>query len=355
MSNDDLTLTVGGNTISGWDDVRVTVGVERCPNDFAISLTERYPGEADELVIQQGDACQVSIGGDLVITGFVDRYVPEITRDSHAVRITGRGKCQDLVDCAAEWPNGQISGSSALEIAQKLAEPYGISVNTDADVGDAIPQFNLILGETAYEIIERICRYRGLLVYEQPDGSLFLTQVGTAEAASGFSEGANVERASASYSMDRRFSEYQALLQSMEAISDAGDGGNLLATVTDPGVKRHRRMIIITEAGGGGQDVAKQRALWEAARRAGRSNVVSLTADSWRDSAGKLWKPNTLAPLALPSLKLAQAKWIIGEVGFVRSNGGTTAEVTLMPPAAFLPQPVLLQPFPADVVAGGAT
>jgi prophage tail gpP-like protein len=261
-----------------------------------------------------------------------------------------------LVDCAAEWPNGQISGSSALQIAQQLAEPYAISVSaTTADVGDPIPQFNLILGETPFEIIERICRYRGLLAYEQPDGSLFLTQVGSTSAASGFTEGQNVEEAEAVYSMDGRFSEYQALLQSMQVFTDTGDGGNLIATVTDPGVKRHRRMVIITEAGGGGQDVAKQRALWEAARRAGRANRVSVKTDGWRDSGGTLWTPNTLVSLVLPSLKLQQANWIIGEVTYVRGEGGTTADLVIMPPAAFLPEPVLLQPFPADVVVGGAT
>ncbi len=352
--SDDLSLTANNRSISGWDAVRVTRGIERCPNDFDIEMTELFPGEASALVVQPGDACQVAIGGDLVITGYVDRVRPSIGASSHSIQITGRGKCQDLVDCAAEWPNGQISGSSALQIAQKLAQPYGISVSaTSADVGPPIPQFNLIQGETPFEIIERICRYRGLLAYELPDGSLFLTQVGTATAASGFTEGVNVETAGICYAMDGRFSEYQALLQSMEALGDVGNGGNLFGVAKDPGVPRHRRMVIITESGGGGRDVCIQRANWEAARRAGRANQLVVTTDSWRDSAGILWTPNTLVPLALPNLKLAQANWVIGSVTYVKSEAGTSADLVIMPPAAFVPQPVLLQPFAADVPVGG--
>ncbi len=127
--SDDLTLTIGGRSISGWDSIRVTRGIERCPSDFDLSLTERFPGEASALVVQPGDACAVSIGGDLVVTGYVDQFHPSITPTSHMIRVSGRGKCQDLVDCSAEWPNGQISGSSALQIAQNLAKPYGISVS----------------------------------------------------------------------------------------------------------------------------------------------------------------------------------------------------------------------------------
>ncbi|HUW37541.1 MAG TPA: hypothetical protein VMV91_09420 [Rhodocyclaceae bacterium] len=348
--SDDLTLTIGGRSISGWDSIRVTRGIERCPSDFDLSLTERFPGEASALVVQPGDPCVVSIGGDLVITGYVDQFHPSITPTSHMIGVRGRGKCQDLVDCSAEWPNGQISGSSALQIAQNLAKPYGIAVSaTVVDVGPTIPQLNLIRGETPYEVIERICRFRGLLAYELPDGNLFLTRVGTVFAASGFVEGQNIQQADINYSMDQRYSKYDAFLQSMAVLGDVGDGGDLIGSATDRGVKRHRQMDIIAEYGDSGGDVCVLRAHWEAARRIGRSNQLHLTTDSWRDASGKLWAPNTLVPLSLPSLKLQQTSWLISEVTYRLDGNGTTADLVIMPPAAFQPEPVLLMPGLADL------
>jgi prophage tail gpP-like protein len=221
-------------------------------------------------------------------------------------------------------------------------------------VGAAIPQFNLMIGETAFEVIERVGRYRGLLAYEQPDGSLLLAQVGTESHASGFAEGVNVQSATASFSMDQRFSEYRVFLQSMDVLADLGDGGNLLAVVKDPNVPRHRMHAIIAEAASGaGLDVAKQRGKWEAARRAGRSRMVTIETDSWRDSAGALWTPNMLATLDMPTVKLASESWIISEVSYQRDGEkGTTAELVLMPPDAFLPEPVVLQPVFADIPPG---
>ncbi len=328
----DITLTVGGATISGWTDVDVDRGIERMPNSFEIAMTEKFPDSASDLVVQPGDVCTVSIGGDLVITGYVDRFEPSITPKGHTIRVVGRSKSCDMVDCSAEWPNGQIVGNSALQIVTKLAMPYGIKVKGMVDTGAAIPQFNLTLGESAYAISERICRYRQLLLYDDPDGSVILNQAGAGDMASGLIEGTNVQSASASYSMDQRYSDYVVYLQSMETLADTGEGGNLQSTVNDSGVKRHRQMDLIAEAGGGGLDVAKQRAIWELNRRAGRANVINAVVDSWRDSAGTLWTPNFGITLTLPSLKCQNYDWVIGHVRYSRNDeAGTTASLEIMP------------------------
>lgn len=349
MFDNDVSITVGGQVLSGWTDVRITRGVERLPSDFELSMTEVTPGTVNAVVAKAGDPFQLMIGNDVVITGYIDKLVPGFSARSHWIRVCGRSKCADLLDCAAEWPGGQISGSSALVIAQKLAGVYGISVATSIADLPVIPQFNLMLGESAFEIIERISRYSAALVYDLPDGSLFLSRLGTTQAASGCVEGQNVENAWVEYSADGIYSEYLALLQSLDTFSDLGDGGNLLYTAKDPNCARHRRLVLIAEAAGGGVEVVKQRALWEAARRSGRSRVVRVQVDSWRDSAGALWTPNTLVPVELPTLKLASTNLLLGEVTFqLDDRGGHTAELLLMAPDAFTPQPVLLQPIFAE-------
>ncbi|MDA8092354.1 MAG: hypothetical protein M0T84_00315 [Betaproteobacteria bacterium] len=355
---DDLTLRIGGADISGWTEVRVTRGVERVPGDFEISMTERYLGDLHAVTMLPGQSCQVLLGTDVVITGYVDRFTPGISARGHQIRVSGRGKCCDLLDCSAEWPGGQISGTNALDVARKLAQPYGISVALAAGIpaGAVIPQFNLILGETAWEIIERVCRYQALLAYELADGSLLLDQVGTIAHSSGFATGANVQEASIQYGMDQRYSDYVAFIQSVETYNDSSTGTvdpNRIAHVTDATVTRHRQLDIIAEAAAGGMDIARARAQWEKARRWGRSFACTLTADSWRDSAGELWQPNNLALLDVPELKLPRQHWIIGEVSYRLDRAGTTAELTLMPPPAFEPEPVLLQPQWLMELSGG--
>lgn len=354
MIDNTVKVLAGGQVLTGWNQVRVTRGIERLPSDFTVTLADVVPAEMQAVIIKPGDSFQLYIGDDLVITGYVDKVVPGYSARQHWIRVCGRSRCSDLVDCSAEWPGGQISGANAQVIAQKLASVYGkagegIEVTTSISDLPIIPQFNLFFGESAFEIIERISRYSAALVYDLPTGGLHLARVGTTVATGGVAEGANVQAAWVEAASDGVYSEYVALLQSMEVLGDQGDGGNVYFTATDLNVTRHRRLYMIAETGIGGLSTLQQRAEWEAARRFGRSLVVRVEVDTWRDGAGKLWEPNTLVPVDLPGLKLPSVNLLLGEVSYsLDDERGHIAELTLMPPDAFLPQPVQLQYVPAE-------
>lgn len=352
MQADDLTITSGDVAITGWTDIRVTRGIERLPSDFNVGMTELYPNELARLSIEPGAPCEVRLGDDPVVTGYIDHFVPSITANEHSIGISGRSKCADLIDCAAEWPGGQISNATVLGIAQRLASVYGaringvpegIRVSTDRDDLPILPQVNLMLGESAFEIIDRMARFSAVLAYDLADGSLFLARAGEKRAASGFTEGVNVQRAYIDFAADLIYSDYDVYIQSIDTFTDLGMEGNRIHKAKDLNCKRHRRMVIISEGGGMGNEVAMARARWESARRNGRSRVVRVTADSWRDSSGALWEPNTLVPVSLPRLKFSSESMLITEVTFLKNAySGTTAELTLMDPSAFLPQPINL-------------
>lgn len=365
MPNDgELTLLVDGRRLSGWQEVRLTRGAERIPGDFTLRLTEQFPGE-QPFVARAGSPCQVLIGGDLVLTGYVDRYVPDVTPTSRQVSVLGRGRCQDLVDCSAylRGEAGQVMLSTARGLIERLCKVYGIEVRALAGDGPAIPQFNIILTERAWDIIERVARYAAMLAYEGPDGNLVLARAGQDRMASGFREGINVERAIGTFSVDQRYSLYEVLLQSVELLGDisravdGGDAWNQRASVADvtvgadrPGTgKRFRPLILVSDQVQPGLDIAEQRALWERNRRNGRGMAVTITTDSWRDASGRLWEPNARVPVHVPSVHVSDAEWVIAEVTYQRGADGTHAELVLMPPDAFEPEPIVLAPAHWDI------
>jgi prophage tail gpP-like protein len=337
-------------TLQGWTRVRVTTGIERFPRDFEVSYTEAFPNAAD-VIVQEGDICQVFIGDDLVLTGFVDKRMQRIGRNEHTLAVSGRGKCSDLLDCAAYWPGNQFLNQPILSIASRLAGIYGVTVNLDlnANGGDPIAQVVPIPSESVFTVLERLARFRGLLLLEQPDGSLLLSAVSTLAMASGFQEGINVESATTVFSMDGRYSDYIALRQSLDFLKDIGSGGNLVAHLIDPGVQRLRYRIIVAEPVYTGIDVVTLRAQWELNRRYGRSLQVKILTDSWRDSSGALWQPNRLVSVNVPTLKLSNVQWLISEVTFSLDENGTHAELTIMPPQGFLPEPLILFPVKPDI------
>lgn len=235
--------------------------------------------------------------------------------------------------------------NNALEIASRLASHYNIQVSTDVDDLVKVPQFSLNWGESPQEILDRVSRWSALLYYDQPDGNLFLTRVGTTRAASGIAEGVNIEQAYYRRSMADRFSDYVGVSMSISPIAgfspDTAYDSVTLATARDPEAAsmRYRKRIIIVESTLMASQQAQRAIDWEMNRRYGRSRQLTVTIDSWRDKSGKLWKPNTLIPVNIPSLQLPDTEMLIAEVTYIRDSDGTHARLYLMPPEAFSVQP----------------
>jgi prophage tail gpP-like protein len=351
-TSDVLTLQVGNQQLSGWQRVKVMRSMDSIPASFDIEVTEKYPNTAD-VDVQAGQPCTVTIGSDLVLTGYVDSYTSSVSAQSHTVAISGRSKAEDLVDCSAfigdkDHPSFQVKAGTALSIIQAIAQPYGVTIQSMAGNGADVPQFNINLGETCWEIIDRLIRVSGFVAYDMPDGSLMLARAGTDKMASGFAIGQNIEKAQITYSMGGRFSDYEG---HFIAVVTYGVGGQLTDTSAGPiyhdeGVPRFRKRFVISEQMSDGQSLAAQRALWERNHNWGRSQVFNVTCDSWRDSAGALWAPNHVAPISAKVLKLADASWVIGGVTYTRNENGQHADLILMPKEAFSVEPAVLTPLP---------
>ena len=353
--NDVLTLQVGNQLLSGWQRLTVTRSMDAIPASFDLEVTERFPDSPD-IDIRAGQPCTVRIGGDLVLTGYVDRYAAQVSPSQHTIHVSGRSKSEDLVDCAAFTGSSdnvsmQVKGGTALAIAQAIAKPYGVTITSLAGDGHTIPQFNINLGESCWDVIDRLIRVSGFVAYDLPDGSVVFARAGTDKMASGFAIGANVEQADISYSLDGRFSEYEGHFLSVITYGVEGPLTNTAAgpIARDAGVPRFRKRFVVSEQMSDGVSLAGQRAQWECNRNAGRSQQLNVVADSWRDSAGKLWEPNHLAPISAAVLKLANASWVIAGVSYVRDENGQHTAVTLMPVEAFSPEPIALLPIPALV------
>lgn len=346
-------IVVNGLIISGWTHVEIHAGVEIMPWEAQLETTNHQP-DGPDLAIAAGDECQVLIGKTRILTGYIQTITSELSTSNHLLRIIVKSRSVDLVECSAEFSTYQMNNTTALGIIQQVCKPFGITVSAEGGEGrTTIQQFSVILTETAYEVIERVCRLAACIFHDMPDGSILLASVGSNHHASGLVQGQNVEHATSLDTMDGRYSSIQAIIQNPAVLFTPPEDGDkhaqqmlaqtapVQASATDPAVTRHRPMLIPVETGDADYAVAKKRVQWEAARRYGRSQIVQVTVDSWCDSRGTLWSPNWLAHCEIPSLKIKRSL-LISEVVLVQDEQGTHASITLMPPATFMPEPILV-------------
>ena len=131
----DVTLVISGRRLIGWTSATVTRALETIAGRFSISLTERDPGTDMRRAISPGEACQVELDGERVLTGYVDSVSPSYTEESHTLAVVGRDATGDLVDCSAASSPGEWHDVTLPVIVSSLARPFGIGVRIDVDVG----------------------------------------------------------------------------------------------------------------------------------------------------------------------------------------------------------------------------
>lgn len=359
-SSNQIELVVAGRKWTGWTGVRITRGIERMPNDFALQATEQAPGSAP-ITFQPFDTAVLTVGGETVITGYIDHVERVIGPRGHGVVVRGRGRCVDLVECSAKISTSQIGNATVTALITQIAGLFGIKV-TASEPGELVRSFDINLTETPWSIIDRVARYGGFLAWEDADGNLVLGRPGAEKMASGFAYGVNIQQARQRLDSSRRYSEITTVITTVDSIWQMTPGGkpgisdgNVIALAKDPRVPRYRPLVVVSEQTQGDLSYAQKRADWEIARRYGRSQALSITTDSWRDSAGRLWQPGASVPIDLKPFGLPSKEttaWTISEVTFqFGADTGTVADLLLMPPQAFEVQPTLLYAFDRQVAA----
>ncbi|WP_034627445.1 phage baseplate assembly protein [Desulfocurvibacter africanus] len=335
---DRCELLVGGTIFEGWEEVSVSRHLETLCGSFSLRLTDRWAGLSEALPVPPGAACEVRLGGQTVVTGYVDDCEPSFDANSHELTVAGRDRACDLVDCSAPHEPGEWTNISLDRLARILAAPFGVAVSVQTDVGKAFDKIAVEPGESAWETLERACRQRAVLCISDAAGGIVLTRTGSERAATALVEGQNILSARGRFTTKDRFSVYRVLGQRPGTDFDSGpEVAQPSAESKDASITRYRPLIIVGEQS---LDTAtgRERAQWEATIRAARGSSVQVTVQGWTQGDGSLWRPGLLAHVTSPYLRL-DTELLIAGVRHTLSDGGTLSELDLRRPDAYQPGP----------------
>ncbi len=332
----DVELYVDGTIYTGWKTVTFNSDLEQAATTFSVGLSAKIESEVSVLPVLPGAACKLSVNGTIVLVGYVDGINGKYDSGSHEYTIVGRSDVGDLIDCSAIIKGGVFSNQTVSKIAETLCEPFGVTVETKADVGLPLPKHRTE-DASVHEVIERACRRRGLLLSSSPKGGLIINEIGTEKIETPIINGQNVKAGSGRFTQNERFSQYLVKGQA----DDGGDGWKLSQQIQakgvaiDPNVRRYRPLII--DAEDGETDLTK-RARFEASTRFGRSTKITYTLQGWEHSAG-LWQINKL--VRVMDMYFGIDGWfLISAVTFTLDQSGTKTDITVIPKEAFTVEPL---------------
>lgn len=334
-----VTLSVNGLDYCGWKKVSISAGIERQARDFRLGVTWRWPGQAVEIPVRQGDRCEVRIGEDLVLTGWV--FSTPVNYDSRSVErsVSGRSLTADLVDCSAVNEPGQWRGQSVQKVVQALASPYGIKVLSEVPETTKLADHSIEPGETAFESIDRLLTLSRLLSTDDAQGRVVIIKPGSAgRAVDRLELGQNILTGSAELDFSGVFSEYRVTGQRSGTDTEFGaQASEVKSSVSDPRAAR-RRVLLIHESGQMTPDLAQARANWERGSRMGKALTLHYKVQGWRQSNGALWLANMIVHVVDPLVGLDR-DMLISEIEYVLDESGTVANITVGPPDGFDPEP----------------
>lgn len=344
MPASGVTVKVAGKAFDGWKSARVVRGIDAVCGSFDVAVSDRWANQLERWQIAEEDTCSVALNDTTVITGWVDRRSLSYGPDEHTLSVSGRDKVGAMVDCSAVLTSWEFWQASILTLAERLAAPFGVKVAMQA--GLAAPTLGDKLtvdpGDSAFEALERGCRLAGVMPVSDGHGGLVLTRAGSSRCRTALVEGENILAAHAQYDATGRYRTYRVTGQHPGTDDFAGDEtATVRGSATDLGVRRADRVLLVRSENTVMGDLAAKRAQWEAKTRAARGDSVNITVQGWQDGSGALWPVNALVDVRSPRIGVEGRLLVTQATHVLEERSGTTTELVLKRPDAYLPEPIV--------------
>lgn len=323
-----IVVVVNGQAYDGWMQSEVDRNLEALSGTFNIPVT-LTPGSPPAIARQ--DKVEIFIGSHRVISGHVLAAEPFYRRNECGLRVMGRDRTGDLVNCSAVYKGGQWRNVKIDRIIKDIIGPFGLELVVDVDLGDPVKDFKIGLGELALDAVARAARLRGVLVTRDDAGRVLLTKAGQKRFKGAIVRGQNVIAMESLGSDEQRHSEYIVYGQ---ASPQEGFGVNLKASAKDPGIMRYLPLVISSD---GNTTQAELQTLAEHTMRVRRGHAYGFryTVEGWTYQ-GEPWPLNQLVPIYDDVAGLSGDEWLIcGVKQTCDLKEGDVTELTVRPAEAY--------------------
>jgi prophage tail gpP-like protein len=342
-----MILEVDGTPYDFFTNAQVSVRLDAIARQFSFGATA---SSGLVLPFRGGEACRVLDGEDALLNGHIERLDIDYGATRHAIAVSGRDKCGDVVDSALTATGDFKPPITLKRVVQKALADIGASITVIDNAGtESFKKSSDLVapepGQNAFEFIEALARKRQVLLTSNGDGALVLTRAATTRSTGALQNKAgaddnNILASSSSYDGTGRFRTYTMAAQgSPLALQDAGGMGSQAtdqaAAITDSDIRTGRQFVLQPETAMVRTD-ALARAKWEANLRKARGRLYSATVQGFRTyPGGPLWEVNTVVPV-VDDFAGIYGDMLISGVSYAQDEQqGSTTTLTLVPTNAY--------------------
>lgn len=339
-----MKIEVGGVEYANFVRSSAEIRLDALANTFSFEATSE---DARPLPFLGGEACKVSVDGEVVVTGFIEVVNVNGDATSHSITIEGRDKPADVIDSSLGVLSDIRPPISLKSIIERVIDHLGADISV-VDLANPEP-FNAAEdlaapepGQNAFEFIEGLARKRQVLLTSDGNGNVVITASSQQEINATVQHRVgddtnNVLIYSGSYDLSRRFNRYVSASQlNPVPLNLAGTTANedivsqgIDNPVLDAAVRVGRVMFLTAESMFSSAE-GERRATWEANVRKARGRVYSATVHGYRNQTGDIWRPNTLVRVNDEYVGI-EATMLVNSTTFALDGGsGRTTALSLV-------------------------
>lgn len=339
MAFELVSLIGGAAGMGNIENITVVEATNQVPPEFNIQVTEGPIGLSSPFQpfeFPPGTDVVIEASGDVLLQGVVGTYNPTFDARTHIVRLHGKGKQREFVRSAVQHETGRFENQTVMQIAQALAQPYGIPVVAAGlaaeRLAEVIKQFQVRKGSTPWDELMRLLPQRAVTMHGTRDGKVELIAGSNGAHAGGLYQGENILRGSAELTDENAYAKYTVtghspLGYTKEATQSWGFAEGSKAK---PGSHAERVEIADTDKGR-----AQKHAQWWSAQASGESTKATITVSGWRDAGGQFWNPGWQVFVFSPFLRIEQSLLIVQAEFRQGAREGTTTTLTLQDASSY--------------------
>ena len=294
-----IELKIKDRRYKGWENVTVSKSMQSIAHTFAMDI---YNG--DELSIGDDDVIQIIKDGKVFLTGYADDIVLGIMDKKKPLKITGRSKAGDLIDCNIETTK-QYSKRNAKQIISDIVKPFNMEVSSSLKL-EPIGIFTAKVGETYFNAINRICKQTNTLPIPDEYGNIKIVKNEQKESSIILKD-QDFKELNYPKKLSSRFSKYTYKKEGI--VTDITDG-----IEKDDTVKRFRPFVAVNTEDKTNEAMSK----WK--KNFNKVEEISLTAKV----TGWDLEINTIVKI---ETDIVNGSFLIKDIVYTKGDNGTVSDV----------------------------
>lgn len=295
-------LVTGGRKYKGWENISIYKSIRSIAHTFSMDIFK-----GDVVNIQDDDLISILVDDKVFFNGYLDDDTLTISDDRKPLKINGRSKACDLIDCNI-LQNKQYNKLNIKQIMTDLVSPFNITVFSTLTL-EALEVFDTKVGETYFNAINRLCKQTNTLPISDNNGNIHIIKNSNIKYPIILKDS---DFKSITYPRRRsnRFSTYTYKKEAMS--TDVTD-----ATIKDDTVKRFRPFVGINTEDKTNIDLAR----WKKNVNLAESIQLNVEVYGWDLEINTIVKVKT---------EIIDASFLVQDVLYTKSNEGTISKATFI-------------------------